>query len=87
MRLQVPGLIKLLSFKFVYIKGDSCYITNWESSLWKVLLLLGAMNTWIHMNTIDIDAYYTSSQVELTFPLDRYLFFGLVILNALNPRL
>jgi hypothetical protein len=27
-RLQVPGLIKLLSFKFVYIKGDSCYITN-----------------------------------------------------------
>jgi hypothetical protein len=33
LRLQVPGLIKLLSFKFVYIKGDSCYITNCESNL------------------------------------------------------
>ena len=31
--LQVPGLIKLLSFKFVYIKGDSYYITNCERSL------------------------------------------------------
>jgi hypothetical protein len=30
---QVPGLIKLSSFKFVYVKGDSCYITNCESSL------------------------------------------------------
>ena len=33
LRLQVPSLIKLLSFKFVYIKGDSCYITNCERSV------------------------------------------------------
>jgi len=78
LRLQVPSLIKLL--KFVYIKGDSCYIRNWESGLWKVLLLLGAMNTWMHMNTIDIDAYCTCSQVELTSPLDRYFLFSLVVL-------
>ena len=64
----------------MYIKGDSCYITNCESNLWKILLFLGAMNTWLHMNTIDIDAYSTCSQYELTSPLDRYFLFALVVL-------
>jgi hypothetical protein len=32
------------------------------------------------MNTIDIDAYYTCSQDELTSPLDRYFLFALVVL-------
>ena len=64
----------------MYIKGDSYYITNCESSLWKILLLLGAMNTWLHMNTIDIDAYCIFSRVELTSPLDRYSCLFLLLL-------
>jgi hypothetical protein len=32
------------------------------------------------MNTIDIDAYCTCSQDELTSPLDRYFLFSLVVL-------
>jgi hypothetical protein len=32
------------------------------------------------MNTIDIDAYCTCSQNELTSPLDRHLLFSLVVL-------
>jgi hypothetical protein len=32
------------------------------------------------MNTIDIDAYYTCSQYELTSPLDRYFLFSLAVL-------
>jgi hypothetical protein len=38
------------------------------------------MNTQLHMNTIDKYAYFTCSQVELTFPLDRYFLLALVIL-------
>jgi hypothetical protein len=34
----------------------------------------------MHMNTIDIDAYCTCSQDELTSPLDRYFLFSLVVL-------
>jgi hypothetical protein len=37
------------------------------------------MNTQLHMITIDIDAYCTCSQVELTSPLDRYFLFSLVV--------
>jgi hypothetical protein len=32
------------------------------------------------MNTIDIDAYCTCLQDELTFPLERYFLFSLVVL-------
>jgi hypothetical protein len=32
------------------------------------------------MNTIDIDAYCTCLQDELTSPLDRYFLFSLVVL-------
>jgi hypothetical protein len=32
------------------------------------------------MDIIDIDAYYSFSQVELTSPLDRYFFVSLVVL-------
>jgi hypothetical protein len=34
----------------------------------------------MHMNTIDIDAYCTCSQDELTSLLDRYFLFSLVVL-------
>jgi hypothetical protein len=31
-RLQVPGLIKLISFQFSHIKFDNCYITSCDNN-------------------------------------------------------